>query len=133
MTSTVRKPSIYAGKITGGESGIRTHVRVSPKHAFQACAFSHSAISPALQRHTGGLLHRREHALERTPSMGFKDFIRERRYLNNVSPPTVSWNTHAFRSSVNTQKRHVRSPENRPCKAVVCVASNRRREFVEKP
>src|SRR5262249_6691672 len=32
----------------GGESGIRTHVRVSPKHAFQACAFSHSAISPAL-------------------------------------------------------------------------------------
>jgi hypothetical protein len=41
-----------AGKLsrlkTGGESGIRTHVRVSPKHAFQACAFSHSAISPAL-------------------------------------------------------------------------------------
>ena len=33
----------------GGESGIRTHVRVSPKHAFQACAFSHSAISPARQ------------------------------------------------------------------------------------
>ena len=31
----------------GGESGIRTHVRVSPKHAFQACAFNHSAISPA--------------------------------------------------------------------------------------
>src|SRR5258708_37864317 len=30
----------------GGESGIRPHVRVSPKHAFQACAFSHSAISP---------------------------------------------------------------------------------------
>src|ERR1039457_6656456 len=34
-------------KGNGGESGIRTHVRVSPKHAFQACAFSHSAISPA--------------------------------------------------------------------------------------
>ncbi len=32
--------------IPGGESGIRTRVRVSPKHAFQACAFSHSAISP---------------------------------------------------------------------------------------
>jgi hypothetical protein len=31
----------------GGERGIRTLVRVSPKHAFQACAFSHSAISPA--------------------------------------------------------------------------------------
>ena len=32
---------------TGGESGIRTHVTLSSKHAFQACAFSHSAISPA--------------------------------------------------------------------------------------
>ena len=31
---------------TGGESGIRTHVTLSSKHAFQACAFSHSAISP---------------------------------------------------------------------------------------
>src|SRR5262249_26487043 len=30
----------------GGEGEIRTHVRVSPKHAFQACAFSHSATSP---------------------------------------------------------------------------------------
>jgi hypothetical protein len=38
-------PNNYEGN--GGESGIRTHVRVSPKHAFQACAFSHSAISPA--------------------------------------------------------------------------------------
>ena len=33
-------------RLYGGESGIRTHVRVAPKHAFQACAFSHSAISP---------------------------------------------------------------------------------------
>ena len=30
----------------GGESGIRTHGRVSPTHAFQACAIDHSAISP---------------------------------------------------------------------------------------
>ena len=30
----------------GGASGIRTHVRVSPKHAFQACAFNHSATAP---------------------------------------------------------------------------------------
>jgi hypothetical protein len=30
----------------GGGSGIRTHVTVSRKHAFQACAFSHSAIPP---------------------------------------------------------------------------------------
>src|SRR5215471_7519823 len=51
---------------SGGESGIRTHVRVSPKHAFQACAFSHSAISPANQGHTWCLVRSREHALERT-------------------------------------------------------------------
>ena len=30
----------------GGEGGIRTHVRISPKHAFQACAFNRSATSP---------------------------------------------------------------------------------------
>ena len=31
---------------SGGESGIRTHGTVSRTHAFQACALSHSAISP---------------------------------------------------------------------------------------
>ena len=31
---------------SGGESGIRTHGRVSPTHAFQACSFNHSDISP---------------------------------------------------------------------------------------
>ena len=30
----------------GGESGIRTHGRVSPTHAFQACSFNRSDISP---------------------------------------------------------------------------------------
>src|SRR6476661_7006399 len=30
----------------GGESGIRTHGRVSPTHAYQACSFNHSDISP---------------------------------------------------------------------------------------
>jgi len=30
---------------SGGESGIRTHGRVSPTHAFQACSFNHSDIS----------------------------------------------------------------------------------------
>ena len=35
------------GKRTGGESGIRTHDTLTGIHAFQACAFSHSAISPA--------------------------------------------------------------------------------------
>src|SRR5713101_1857076 len=31
----------------GGGSGIRTHDTVARIHAFQACAFSHSAIPPA--------------------------------------------------------------------------------------
>src|SRR6516225_6806756 len=30
----------------GGGGGIRTHVTVSRKHAFQACALSHSATPP---------------------------------------------------------------------------------------
>ena len=33
----------------GGAGGIRTHVRLSPKHAFQACAFNHSATAPSPQ------------------------------------------------------------------------------------
>src|SRR5437660_8485752 len=34
----------------GGERGIRTLDRVSPIHAFQACAFNHSAISPVRKK-----------------------------------------------------------------------------------
>ena len=30
----------------GGQGGIRTHETVSRPHAFQACAFSHSATCP---------------------------------------------------------------------------------------
>src|ERR1700676_5028255 len=37
---------IYGLGQSGGESGIRTHGTVSRTHAFQACALSHSAISP---------------------------------------------------------------------------------------
>ena len=33
-------------KKTGGEGGIRTHGRVTPTHAFQACSFGHSDTSP---------------------------------------------------------------------------------------
>ena len=42
----------YASKEGGGGSGIRTHVTVSRKHAFQACAFSHSATPPVSSRRT---------------------------------------------------------------------------------
>ncbi len=31
---------------SGGEGGIRTHGRVAPTHAFQACTFDHSVTSP---------------------------------------------------------------------------------------
>jgi hypothetical protein len=30
----------------GGEGGIRTHGKVAPTHAFQACSFNHSDTSP---------------------------------------------------------------------------------------
>ncbi len=37
----------------GGESGIRTHGTVSRTHAFQACTFSHSVISPRRNARAG--------------------------------------------------------------------------------
>ena len=36
----------YLNNITGGERGIRTLDTITRIHAFQACAFSHSATSP---------------------------------------------------------------------------------------
>src|SRR5450631_2007736 len=42
------------------------------------------------------LLSKREHAWEGRMSR-FTEFTRERRYLHNVSPATVSWYTHAFK------------------------------------
>ena len=35
-------------EFNGGENGIRTHERIAPLHAFQACAFNHSATSPII-------------------------------------------------------------------------------------
>jgi hypothetical protein len=37
----------------GGEGGIRTHETLASPHAFQACAFSHSATSPSTPTITG--------------------------------------------------------------------------------
>jgi hypothetical protein len=55
--------------ITGGERGIRTLDRVSPIHAFQACAFNHSAISPVNDaRDAEEGLQRRPQARERAGS-----------------------------------------------------------------
>jgi hypothetical protein len=41
------QPSSSRTGIDGGEGGIRTHGRVSPTHAFQACSLSHSDTSPS--------------------------------------------------------------------------------------
>src|SRR5262245_46536955 len=46
-SSDMLSPNWLFVRRTGGESGIRTHDTVSRIHAFQACALSHSAISPA--------------------------------------------------------------------------------------
>src|SRR5262245_42495245 len=42
------QPSAKTRAKVGGERGIRTLGRVSPTHAFQACSFNHSDISPCI-------------------------------------------------------------------------------------
>ena len=57
LQKAVRHGSSKATKTgIGGERGIRTLGRVSPTHAFQACSFNHSDISPFKwnQQFTGG-------------------------------------------------------------------------------
>ena len=74
-------------------------------HAFQACAFSHSAISPQIND-LRDRLSEREHAWEGHRMDRFTESTRERRCLHNVSPATVSWYTHALRwlpSETSTQ------------------------------
>ena len=39
-------PTLAFTAKVGGEGGIRTHGRVAPTHAFQACRFVHSRTSP---------------------------------------------------------------------------------------
>jgi hypothetical protein len=67
-----RKPAETIGlRQGGGGSGIRTHVTVSRKHAFQACAFSHSATPPhqLSQRRTPFYMKRRAFAPSATRSL----------------------------------------------------------------
>jgi hypothetical protein len=45
-SSTAHSRDRLGPGIDGGEGGIRTHGRVSPTHAFQACSLSHSDTSP---------------------------------------------------------------------------------------
>ena len=44
--SATLAPLRWSYWLIGGEGGIRTHGRVSPTHAFQACSLSHSDTSP---------------------------------------------------------------------------------------
>ena len=48
LKNSVFKQIIVVKLKNGGENGIRTHERVAPLHAFQACALNRSAISPKL-------------------------------------------------------------------------------------
>src|ERR1700675_4599209 len=52
--STVMSRTLFLlGKMkVGGEGGIRTHGRISPTHAFQACALNRSDTSPHARRAT---------------------------------------------------------------------------------
>jgi hypothetical protein len=61
----------------GGGSGIRTHVTVSRKHAFQACAFSHSATPPSLST---------AHAFLHKDARG----ARFRAFSHSAAPPSLS-------------------------------------------
>src|ERR1035438_7142663 len=67
-------------RATGGESGIRTHVRVSPKHAFQACAFNHSAISPVAEKAS-------DRSLRAASNEAFISISCPRRSLEAARPP----------------------------------------------
>ena len=60
------------GSLAGGESGIRTHGTVSRTHAFQACALSHSAISPEGLSGRGGRVFARE---QRGPDATFMQCV----------------------------------------------------------
>jgi hypothetical protein len=47
-------PECMVMKIAGGQRGIRTLGRLAPTHAFQACAFNHSATCPSGGPRYGG-------------------------------------------------------------------------------
>jgi hypothetical protein len=73
------------GGLRGGERGIRTLVRVSPKHAFQACAFNHSATSP----HGAAPLGPRSGGAQYTDRTGLHNFFRKP-WRSFASHPTLA-------------------------------------------
>src|SRR6266852_3604041 len=40
---------VFGKRLCGGEGGIRTHGRISPTHAFQACSLNRSDTSPLVE------------------------------------------------------------------------------------
>jgi hypothetical protein len=52
MIITILIILFLATTFDGGENGIRTHERIAPLHAFQACAFNRSATSPFIYQST---------------------------------------------------------------------------------
>src|SRR5262245_35731228 len=77
--STALAPLRYSAcRSIGGEGGIRTHGRVPPTHAFQACSLSHSDTSPATsftsckERLNGGATRRSRAAARHFPLRGLR-------------------------------------------------------------
>src|ERR1700712_5272951 len=79
------------GKRSGGETGIRTldTLRYTRFPSVRLQPLGHLS---AIQQLTGFRSYEGN-----TPMNRFTEFTRERQYLQNVPPATVSWYTHAFK------------------------------------
>ena len=92
----------------GGERGIRTLDRVSPIHAFQACAFNHSAISP-IQYEGFSIRIPRERRLVSTPA-GMRQRHISQRYCLTIVPSRLRTSPQppfSFRPSASRDVRSV--------------------------
>src|SRR6267378_8560510 len=89
----------------GGGGGIRTHVTVSRKHAFQACAFSHSATPPYR------LARRRTHTLGHVDMRGrWAIFPAMRRYRTGTVGRHYSRHNRSDKALSQSQAGCVGSP-----------------------
>src|ERR1700730_4109200 len=92
---------------SGGGSGIRTHVTVSRKHAFQACAFSHSAPPPLRRREGARKLYlktRAKGALVRLQPLGHPSTATPRQRAHSAAARRAhysprDWSDKALRQS----------------------------------
>src|ERR1700750_346984 len=85
--------------LNGGESGIRTHGTVSRTHAFQACALSHSAISPDRLSWSGTIVFARDCGRMRLKFAQLIEFV-------PFLPTAPSWPTARPGRAVNRKPLH---------------------------